>query len=529
MCILSQTGKLTAVLLVIAGIETNRGPAAAVKMGLLNARSMVNKGSLVQDIIVSQNLDVLAVTETWITRDDPDAVKLDAAPADYIISHLPRPTATLRSRGGGVCIIHRNTIAVKRHPLQQSLHYQSFECQLLSVKTSGGSAASAETWSLAIIYRPPSSSLTVFYDELSDLFTHVEADIDADRFIACGDFNCPSSVVSHDVNSDLLSLLDTHGLRQFVSTSTRCTATSRSSLLDVVIANRTTRRLQQLVVQPTHDVSDHDLVTWLFSVKCCPPRQFLTYHFRSLKHLDVLQFQNDVKQSELFLKPAATTDDFADQLDIVTTDILNRHCPLQTRRKIAPLRQVNRWLSDRAVEAKRVRRRLERKWKSKGNRNDYVAYRRACRVANKEITKARSDFYSTRIAEAADDPRRRWSVIRDVLHITETKTYRSADESQKLCNTFVVFFNDKIRKAKEAIKTRLLSHRTQPLQFDMAFTGSPLDDLQPPTEEEVRRLISTMYNAEQVVTYRLHTDFRYQVVRRRLCTLNSSTGETVFQ
>ena len=155
----APSSALTAVLLVIAGIETNPGPAA-VKMGLLNARSMVNKGSLVQDIIVSHNLDVLDVTETWITRDDPEAVKLDAVPADYVIIHLPRPTATVRSRGGGVCIIHRNTIAVKRHPLQQPFH--SFECQLLSVKTSGGTAANAETWSLAIIYRPPSSSLIAF-------------------------------------------------------------------------------------------------------------------------------------------------------------------------------------------------------------------------------------------------------------------------------------------------------------------------------------------------------------------------------
>ena len=64
---------------------------------------MVNKGSLVQDIIV------LAITETWITPDDPDAVKLDTAPADYIIIHLPRPTATVRSRGGVVFIIHQNT------------------------------------------------------------------------------------------------------------------------------------------------------------------------------------------------------------------------------------------------------------------------------------------------------------------------------------------------------------------------------------------------------------------------------------
>jgi len=88
--------------------------------------------------------------------------------------------------------------------------------------------------------------------------------------------------------------------------------------------------------------------------------------------------------------------------------------------------------------------------------------------------------------------------VRDVLHVTETKTHRSADESQKLCNTFVVFFYDNIQKAKEAIK-RLSSHGTQPLQFDMAFTGSPLDDLRPPTEDDVRRLISTVPNKSSPV------------------------------
>jgi len=46
---------------------------------------------------------------------------------------------------------------------------------------------------------------------------------------------------------------------------------------------------------------------------------------------------------------------------------------------------------------------------------------------------------------------------------------------------------NKIQKANKAIKTRLSSHETQPLQFYMSFASSPLDDLQPPTEDEVRR------------------------------------------
>jgi len=131
---------------------------------------------------------------------------------------------------------------------------------------------------------------------------------------------------------------------------------------------------------------------------------------------------------------------------------LDKHCPLQTRRKIAPTRQVNRWLSDRAIEAKRARQRLERRWKCKGNNNTYVAYRRACRVANKELIKARNEFYSNYIAEAARDPRRRWSAIRDILHVTDTKTYQSPEESQKLCNTFLAFLMTKSIRPKKPLE-----------------------------------------------------------------------------
>jgi len=46
------------------------------------------------------------------------------------------------------------------------------------------------------------------------------------------------------------------------------------------------------------------------------------------------------------------------------------------------------------------------------------------------------------------------------------------------------------------IKTRLSSHGTQPLQ---TVAGSFLDDFQPPTKDEVRRLISTMPNKSSLV------------------------------
>ena len=71
---------------------------------------------------------------------------------------------------------------------------------------------------------------------------------------------------------------------------------------------------------------------------------------------------------------------------------------------LAPLKTVtkrggrpsSRWLSEAAVDAKRTRRRLERRWNSTGCEADRVAYRKACRHANLEITRSRQSFTQQR-------------------------------------------------------------------------------------------------------------------------------------
>src|SRR5208282_4613989 len=150
-----------------------------------------------------------------------------------------------------------------------------------------------------------------------------------------------------------------------------------------------------------------------------PLRQVQSYRFRNFNKIDLDRFKDDIRCSELILAPACTAEEFADQLDSTITRILDVHCPLQSRCKLVPNRRENRWLSTDAVAAKRSRRRLERKWRSSHSQDDYVAYRRECRVANKAIVQSRHEFYSRRIRDAGSDPRKRWSVIRDALHQAE--------------------------------------------------------------------------------------------------------------
>ena len=80
-------------LLMSGNVEPNPGPFS-INMGCVNFNSIVNKGALVQNLTDNHSLDALAVCETKIVNDDPDAIQLDAAPDGYNILHLPRPTAT---------------------------------------------------------------------------------------------------------------------------------------------------------------------------------------------------------------------------------------------------------------------------------------------------------------------------------------------------------------------------------------------------------------------------------------------------
>jgi len=119
------------------------------------------------------------------------------------------------------------------------------------------------------------------------------------------------------IRAEITTVFETHGLR-LVSDLTR-TNPSTFSLLDLIINGADSRRVFKVAVRPTHGVSDHDLVTWLAASSRCVQ----TYSFRSVKNVNWQQFRSDVYSSKLFTASENTADGFADQTDVVVTQILD--------------------------------------------------------------------------------------------------------------------------------------------------------------------------------------------------------------
>ena len=82
-------------------------------LALINARSIRNKATIINEHIVEHKWDVLAITETWLSRnDDDDAIIAKVTPPGYTFQHVARASG----RGGGVATVHRNTYKTKLQP-----------------------------------------------------------------------------------------------------------------------------------------------------------------------------------------------------------------------------------------------------------------------------------------------------------------------------------------------------------------------------------------------------------------------------
>ena len=196
-----------------------------------------------------------------------------------------------------------------------------------------------------------------------------------DNRVVCSDVNCPGPTPS-SVDVALAEMLDSLGLTQLVG-SPMCD----SNLLDIWATTSSTL-ITNVAVNDAALISDRRIVTANVTVRS--PKPTVAYTWRQLRKVDLSTFESAIRQSELFTSPAIGTDDYAEQLVRVVSQQLDVMAPLRHGLR-RPAKPITKWLSPDAVAAKRVRRRLERKWHSTGSEQDWRAYRHACQMANELI------------------------------------------------------------------------------------------------------------------------------------------------
>jgi Endonuclease-reverse transcriptase len=333
----------------------------------------------------------------------PPAVKDSIVPDDYSDLHAHRNPSRAHPSGGGLALIHRNSVVIRPHQLASALSpHPSFELQLMKM------SSTTPSLTVATVYRPPQTSLVNFYVELADLLTIIASQ--TDRLLVIGDFNCPGDGPT-TIATELSETFESLGLRQHVRQPT-----SHENLLDLVVIDKSLT-VRGLCVDDAGQVSNHQLV--IAAVSVCPGFcQPVQVKSRRIRSIDTNKFKADLRRSVLFSQPSTTADDFAAQLQDTVVAALDRVVPFRTRKRRPP-KPITRWLSDDAVDAKRLRRRLNRRWKFDLRESDRVAYRLACHRANKLINSSRQDYFRCQFANAANC-KDRWRAVKHLLHSSKS-------------------------------------------------------------------------------------------------------------
>ena len=66
-------------------------------VALLNVRSIRNKSPFITDYVLEHDIDILCLTETWLSTDD-DLLVTSITPDGYTFHHVPRQTGSARRR-----------------------------------------------------------------------------------------------------------------------------------------------------------------------------------------------------------------------------------------------------------------------------------------------------------------------------------------------------------------------------------------------------------------------------------------------
>ena len=117
----------------------------------MNCCSIRNKGPLIDDTIVSNNLDILALAETHIHISDTNSLLQSVTPPGFQLIHGPR-----RTGGGGVGFLTRKNLPAKT--VDAPTHF-TFENIVISIVTH------SKSFVVACVYRTPGSCSSAFLDD----------------------------------------------------------------------------------------------------------------------------------------------------------------------------------------------------------------------------------------------------------------------------------------------------------------------------------------------------------------------------
>ena len=448
-------------------------------MCYINAGSIKNKTTFLNDHISTCNYDIFAITGTWLNCEATNNTYINALlPPGYSIYHTDRMN---EERGGCVALIYRQHIFVIQHDTGKPKQFEYLKC---TVKLNRSAI------DVIVFYRPPPSqqnnfTTREFMEEWSDFLSNHT--LSKDDLIIVGDVNFHLENFSEHNTERFIQSLECHGLQQLVRGPTH----HHGHTLDVLISRDTSTILSNIEVQDINLCTDGGiLVRDHYAVMCNinhptspPTRQTVSY--RKYAQINIEALRHDINTSSTLNNALGTADQLAQRYITGLMDLMNTHAPVI--RRTVTVRPQAPWYNEPLRDAKRLRRRLERIWRRHKKEHDRQLYRSQCVTVVKEILRVKTEYYSNRISDSKGDTQLLFSITSKLLENQQAP--KLPLDKNNLANKFSTFFHDKITNLRDSLAGSIhIANNIPPL------TDISLQNLRPTTCDEVRIIIMSCTN-----------------------------------
>ena len=445
-------------------------PSRYLNLCAVNCRSVNNKSLYLLDHLLHNETDIAALSETWLSGDESRNSMFINECEDYgfRLYHNPRSSR----RGGGVGVMVKKGVPVKR---PSNVDVATFEYIELFI------TAISSHIRLIVIYRPPQLSKAKFIVEFGDFIEKLS--VMPGKLLICGDFNI-NWLNENDCDIiKLRRLFDCFNLIQHVDVPTH----TSGHILDYVIGS------SDLVKswRASDFVSDHcALHVALTCGSTHPDRTLIRY--RQLKTIDNDEIAKDIEAADFNLD-ICDVNAVVDTYNVVFTSILNKHAPLKT--KYVTCRVMQPWINDNILAIKRIKRKHERLWRKTKLHVHLDSFILVCKELKDLISKAKTNFYSSQIANCYGDQKKLFNIVKNLLGHSRHAVLPEYENSKSLATKFNDYFISKIdtiRNSFPALIDSLPKTHFNDLHMPFNSNSITLSSFSPTTALEIQAMLSKM-------------------------------------
>ena len=400
----------------------------------LNCQSLDPKIERLMDIVDNKKLDLLLLTETWLTKRKYKSARAKLNSFSFKIFFSDKV-----GRGRGNAIVLKNTVAYKKVELNKYNHFSTFDIIMVLLDN-------PEATSVFCIYRYYrfGAAFDSFITEFSQFLSEVA--VNCNSYVLCGDFNVHVNI-STDTNTvkfmDLLEEFDLHLVSPIVPTQ-RC-----GNTLDLIICDsRTKTNITAVSVENHHLLlSDHFPVFFNLNDSTSNSRVnndsvSLRRHYRKINSG---QFSQDltVTLSNKCNPSCAVFQHALDDYNSALQYCIDKHAPLTPCKVVHSDRPP--WMDAEYVAARAKRRRFERAYKHSGSLFDKRCFQIQSKLCSDMVNEKRSKHLKQQIMSQANNQRGLFNLINNLAGKSKTTSLPEIyGDYNTLANEFNIYFINKI-------------------------------------------------------------------------------------